>query len=114
MEFHENNSLEEIVFVKLKNDNSSKEINEINSFIESLLQLNYDKKLPAFKISKQKRNIYNYIGLSLESISEKFRESTVSTKSVNTILKHATNTIFMVTDKNWNIRFINSQGGEVF
>ena len=105
--------LEEIVLLKFYSNKAS-ELDSIDQFIESLLTLNYPNKLPSFEVVKSKRNILNYIGLSLESISEKFKGSTVSSKAVNNILRYLPESTIIVTDTNWNIRFVGTGGENYF
>lgn len=106
--------LEQIVFVKLNRSDQINELDQIDNYVESLLKLDYPKRLPTFKLGNNKRNIFNYFSLSLESISEKFKESTISSKAVNNMMHYLPNSTVVVTDGDWNIRFVGSTNSAHF
>ena len=107
--------LQKIVFVTADDDNPQDEIEQIHTFIEEMLRLDYSKNLPTFEVCNEIINIYNQFGLGLNLISEKFKESTLSAKAVNNFFTHyLPNTILIVTDKHFKIRFVNKIGERFF
>ncbi len=100
--------LKKIVFVGLDDTNAS-DSDIINQVVDGLMRLDYSQDIPVFQIVDEERNIFNYIGYILGSLAEKYKESTVSTKAVNTFLNVDPTKTFIVTDENGNIRFISQQ-----
>lgn len=102
--------LEELFFLRL-NDSKLFDFECVNSYIESIVNLEYPETLPVFGEFTNKRNILNYLALSLESISQKLKESVVSVKVFNTILNDVQipdNKVYsiIITDAEFNIRFV--------
>jgi len=100
--------LESLVFLKLNGTDQASELDQLDKYVESLLRLEYPKNLPTFSLANNKRNIFNYFSLSLESIAEKIKESTISAKAVNNMMQYLTDTVMIVTDNKWNIRYVGS------
>lgn len=105
--------LKKIVFVGLGDENEISDSDQINEVVDALMRLDYSKEMPVFQVVNEERNIYNYIGLILESIGQKFRESTVSAKSVNTYLSIDQSKVFVVVDEHGAIRFMSRQGEKI-
>ena len=101
--------LKKIVFVGLDDDKHTSDSDIINQVVDGLMRLDYNQEIPVFQVVDEERNIFNYIGYILGSLAEKFRESTVSTKAVNTYLNADPTKSFVVTDENGSIRFISRQ-----
>ena len=103
--------LKKIVFVGLDDEADTSDSDVINQVVDGLMRLDYSQDIPVFQVVDEERNIFNYIGYILGSLAEKFKESTVSTKAVNTYLSAHPTKAFIVVDEEGSIRFI-SQGLE--
>lgn len=103
--------LKKIVFVGLDDEADTSDSDVINQVVDGLMRLDYSQDIPVFQVVDEERNIFNYIGYILGSLAEKFKESTVSTKAVNTYLSAHPTKAFIVVDEDGSIRFI-SQGLE--
>ncbi|PHR35206.1 MAG: hypothetical protein COA38_02630 [Fluviicola sp.] len=107
--------LKKIVFVGLDDDDAGTSDSDIiNHVVDGLMRLDYTQDIPVFQVVDEERNIFNYIGFILESLSEKFKESTVSVKAVNTYLDFDSTKAFFVTNGNGLIRFASRQLGKMF
>ncbi len=98
--------LKKIVFVGLEDDDEVSDSDVINQVVDGLMRLDYSQDIPVFQVVDEERNIFNYIGYILGSLAEKFKESTVSTKAVNTYLSADPTKAFIVVDEGGSIRFI--------
>lgn len=113
--------LKKIVFVGIEDDNETSDADIINQVVDGLMRLDYSQDIPVFEVIDEERNIFNYIGYILGSLAEKFKESTVSVKAVNTYLSKDPTKAFLVLDEKGKIRFasrrlermLQSQGGEL-
>ena len=105
--------LKKIVFVGLGDENEVSDADQIDEVVDALMRLDYSKEMPVFQVINEERNIYNYIGLILESIGQKFKESTVSVKAINTYLSIDQTKIFAVVDSSGNIRFMSRLGEKI-
>jgi signal transduction histidine kinase len=101
--------LKKIVFVGLEDDDESSDSDVINQVVDGLMRLDYSQDIPVFQVIDEERNIFNYIGYILGALAEKFRESTVSTKAVNTYLSADPTKAFIVVDESGSIRFISQR-----
>jgi len=101
--------LKKIVFVGLEEDDKASDSDVINQVVDALMRLDYSQDIPVFQVVDEERNIFNYIGYILGSLAEKFRESTVSSKAVNTYLSIDPTKAFIVVDQQGRIRFISQQ-----
>ncbi|MFK7783934.1 MAG: ATP-binding protein [Crocinitomicaceae bacterium] len=101
--------LKKIVFVGLEEDDETSDSDVINQVVDGLMRLDYSQEIPVFQVVDEERNIFNYIGYILGSLAEKFRESTVSTKAVNTYLSADPTKAFIVVDEKGNIRFVSQR-----
>lgn len=97
--------LKKIVFVGIEDDSETSDADIINQAVEGLMRLDYSQDIPVFEVIDEERNIFNYIGYILGSLAEKFKESTVSVKAVNTYLSNDPTKAFIVLDENGLIRF---------
>jgi hypothetical protein len=87
---------------------------KIGDFAESIMRLDYSQKLPTFSVKGVSKNLFNYFGFALESIAESMSSATFSKKSVNAYFETLPNIVMIVTDKEYNIRSINSAGEVLF
>ena len=101
--------LKKIVFVGLEDDDEASDSDVINQVVDGLMRLDYSQDIPVFQVVDEERNIFNYIGYILGSLAEKFKESTVSTKAVNTYLSANPTKAFIVVDEEGRIRFISQK-----
>lgn len=105
--------LKKMVFVGLEDGDEISDADQIDEVVDALMRLDYSKEMPVFQIVNEERNIYNYIGLILESIGQKFKESTVSAKAINTYLSINQSNVFVVVDAQGMIRFMSRQGEKI-
>lgn len=101
--------LKKIVFVGLEDDSETSDSDVINQVVDGLMRLDYSQEIPVFQVIDEDRNIFNYFGFILDSLAQKFKESTVSSKAVNTYLNLDETKSFIVTDVNGTIRFVSLQ-----
>ena len=101
--------LKKIVFVGLEEGEETSDSDVINQVVDGLMRLDYSQDIPVFQVIDEERNIFNYIGYILGALAEKFRESTVSTKAVNTYLSADPTKAFIVVDESGSIRFISER-----
>lgn len=101
--------LKKIVFVGLDDESESSDSDVINQVVDGLMRLDYSQEIPVFQVIDEERNIFNYFGFILDSLAQKFKESTVSSKAVNTYLNFDTTKAFIVTNENGTIRFVSRQ-----
>ncbi|NOQ73223.1 MAG: hypothetical protein GQ574_14545 [Crocinitomix sp.] len=87
---------------------------QIGDYAESIMRLDYSQKLPNFSVEGVGKNLFNYFGFALESISESMSFATFSKKSVNAYFETESNVAMVVTDSNYNIRSINNTGELLF
>ncbi len=97
--------LKKIVFVGIDDDSETSDSDIINQVVDGLMRLDYSQDIPVFEVIDEERNIFNYIGYILGSLAEKFKESTVSVKAVNTYLSKDPTKGFLVLGDNGSIRF---------
>ncbi|MFT5820467.1 MAG: hypothetical protein ACI8ZM_001709 [Crocinitomix sp.] len=86
----------------------------IGDYAESIMRLDYSQKLPNFSVEGVSKNLFNYFGFALESISESMSFATFSKKSINAYFETEPNVVMVVTDNNYNIRSINNSGELIF
>ena len=101
--------LKKIVFVGLDDESETSDSDIINTVVDGLMRLDYSQEVPVFKVIDEERNIFNYFGFILDSLAQKFKESTVSSKAVNTYLNLDTSKSFIVTNSVGTIRFVSQQ-----
>lgn len=101
--------LKKIVFVGLEDEEDSSDTDVINHIVDGLMRLDYSQDIPVFQVVDEERNIFNYFGFILDSLAQKFKESTVSVKAVNTFLNLTDSKSFVVTNANGVIRFVSER-----
>ncbi|MDG1333936.1 MAG: PAS domain-containing sensor histidine kinase [Crocinitomicaceae bacterium] len=101
--------LKKIVFVGLEDDEDTSDSDVINHIVDGLMRLDYSRDIPVFQVVDEERNIFNYFGFILDSLAQKFKESTVSVKAVNTFLNLTGSQSFVVTNANGVIRFVSER-----
>lgn len=101
--------LKKIIFVGLDDESETSDSDVINTVVDGLMRLDYSQDVPVFKVVDEEKNIFNYFGFILDSLAQKFKESTVSSKAVNTYLNLDTSKSFIVTNNIGTIRFVSHQ-----
>ena len=101
--------LEKVISLKA-NGNLKSFFDEMIDTVSLVSQLDFSKRIPLSDLIKDKRNIFNYIVLMFNMIIEKMEASVVSMKTVNCMCSLMPETMFMITDINGRIRFINDYG----
>ena len=102
--------LERIIFLKARENTFRDFFENMESVIESASQLDFSKRAPISKISKDQRNLFNYAVTCLNILIEKMESSVVSMKSVNTMLSLMPEKIMIVTNTEGVIRFVSDMG----
>lgn len=101
--------LKKIVFVGLDDEKDTSDSDVINKVVDGLMRLDYSQEIPVFRVIGEERNIFNYFGFILDSLAQKFKESTVSVKAVNTYLSLDDSKTFLVTNARGMIRFVSGR-----
>lgn len=105
---------EKIISLKATRDTSLREVFEqLEKSVTSILQLDFSNKIPLNNSFKDKRNIFNYIVLLFNSVTEKMESSMVSMKAVNAYFSKYPDVIFIVTDRAGNLRYVNRSGEQL-
>lgn len=81
----------------------------LGEYAESLLSLDFNCELPTFVTNGEKKNVFNYSGMLLESIRNKYRESIISKKAMDELFDIHSKVFFIVTDKEFKIRTLNNE-----
>lgn len=101
--------LEKVVFLKGRSGELIDYFDEINEVVLSVISADYTRLAPEIGKEDDKRNILNFYSVALNTIIERLQTHTVTKKACDAITSIGDKFI-IVTDFDYNIKYISSKG----